>query len=1159
MPKNKNLDNKEAVDNLTQALDISLAKQEEEVGQKEANKNAAETNEIVDEQNKKGKKLDPTIKKTAKPIPVEITDDESDPVPVEILSDKSEVDNPKLSLDPKNENDYVDELGRKADKSSGGVDDVESAKNKLALMKAEDKHNKKWAPQLKMKAKAEELVANPAGFIKTMLLKKLMLAVSEKARAEEKVEKDEERLAASNAADARLNEATRLHEIISNTSIKEKEILKTTEEIVVSKKEIVSSKEESIETSLDNINDPLTELNSSGEEQVDLLKTQTTLLEKLVSKAKDDSKISASEELVNEARDKKDKGEERGNIFISDKKDKDKESFSLSDMFGKKGSFGKMFGKKGSLGKMFGGKMGFAGGKMGGGMLGKAGGMLGKAGGMMGGLGTMASGTMASMGGLASGAMGALSGGGIAAAATAAAPFIAGAAALSAIGAGGYMLWDSMRGSDESKAALDAAEEAGAVEHNIFGDSTVLDWDKVKAMSPEAIQDLSDYDDWDSETKKGFDDIINGESNRGQDYQEGAAQEKKASEDIKNLKAANANVDYGDEWSDDIKFENPEVQKDYDRLLKLEQVGRMQKNKAIDAQAQGMMVKSTGMHTDDELEEKYADKGIRGDHEIREFKKLRNKMFLENEGVSEDKMGQNWKNENLIDDIAEDSLKKMTKKGEPNIPDNKPLGFAGIGSFFTGTTEDGEDKSTLAEKAYDYTPMGMMSNMLGLTTSETDKEKQQKPKTTDGHFGSSIEEVERKKRIPKAKKGEPNIPEMYPSIASGVLSGIGSFFTGTTEDGEDKSTFAEKAYDKSILSGITNTLGLTTSEDDKVTGKKSDIFNRLSGTTEDAKDESTLAEKVFDYTPMGIMSNMLGWTTSEADKEESIETSLDNINDPLTELNSSGEEQVDILKTQTTLLKKLVSKGNTKTYVPSSKSSVIASQTSTPEDMTSYSGESGKWNQVGNEWIFLSDRTEETEAKDDSKISATEDESTLAEKAYDYTPMGMMSNMLGWTTSESDKEKDIVNIDNPVVDNITIDDKKKQKKGFDYTKRHKEWTVGLTKQFESQGFTGPAAEYKIKKRADRFTKRDQMKFHKERYQKEQDSEKSRGIDRMNQTALANKTAGVAQNAENNQNIANIDNSVVNNTTITENKSHDADPTAQFLNKRLGSQMSAEFT
>ena len=1079
MPKNKNLDNKEAVDNLTQALDISLAKQEEEVGQKEANKNAAETNEIVDEQNKKGKKLDPTIKKTAKPIPVEITDDESDPVPVEILSDKSEVDNPKLSLDPKNENDYVDELGRNADKSSRGVDDVESAKNKLALMKAEDKHNKKWAPQLKMKAKAEELVANPAGFIKTMLLKKLMLAVSEKARAEEKVEKDEERLAASNAADARLNEATRLHEIISNTSIKEKEILKTTEEIVVSKKEIVSSKEESIETSLDNINDPLTELNSSGEEQVDLLKTQTTLLEKLVSKAKDDSKISASEELVNEARDKKDKGEERGNIFISDKKDKDKESFSLSDMFGKKGSFGKMFGKKGSFGKMFGkkgsfgkmfgGKMGFAGGKMGGGMLGKAGGMLGKAGGMMGGLGTMASGTMASMGGLASGAMGALSGGGIAAAATAAAPFIAGAAALSAIGAGGYMLWDSMRGSDESKAALDAAEEAGAVEHNIFGDSTVLDWDKVKAMSPEAIQDLSDYDDWDSETKKGFDDIINGESNRGQDYQEGAAQEKKASEDIKNLKAANANVDYGDEWSDDIKFENPEVQKDYDRLLKLEQVGRMQKNKAIDAQAQGMMVKSTGMHTDDELEEKYADKGIRGDHEIREFKKLRNKMFLENEGVSEDKMGQNWKNENLIDDIAEDSLKKMTKKGEPNIP------------------------------------------------------------------------------------------EMYPSIANGVLSGIGSFFTGTTEDGEDKSTFAEKAYDKSILSGITNTLGLTTSEDDKVTGKKSDIFNRLSGTTEDGEDESTLAEKVFDYTPMGIMSNMLGWTTSEADKEESIETSLDNINDPLTELNSSGEEQVDILKTQTTLLKKLVSKGNTKTYVPSSKSSVIASQTSTPEDMTSYSGESGKWNQVGNEWIFLSDRTEETEAKDDSKISATEDESTLAEKAYDYTPMGMMSNMLGWTTSESDKEKDIVNIDNPVVDNITIDDKKKQKKGFDYTKRHKEWTVGLTKQFESQGFTGPAAEYKIKKRADRFTKRDQMKFHKERYQKEQDSEKSRGIDRMNQTALANKTAGVAQNAENNQNIANIDNSVVNNTTITENKSHDADPTAQFLNKRLGSQMSAEFT
>jgi hypothetical protein len=71
--------------------------------------------------------------------------------------------------------------------------------------------------------------------------------------------------------------------------------------------------------------------------------------------------------------------------------------------------------------------------------------------------------------------------------------------ATAAVGAGAYMLWDTMRGTDEAKEAFDAAEDAGLVDHDVVGDSEVLDWEGIKKLSPKALDGLIEYDDWSSE------------------------------------------------------------------------------------------------------------------------------------------------------------------------------------------------------------------------------------------------------------------------------------------------------------------------------------------------------------------------------------------------------------------------------------------------------------------------------------------------------------------------------------------------------------------------------------------------------------------------------------------------------------------------------------
>jgi hypothetical protein len=410
-----------------------------------------------------------------------------------------------------------------------------------------------------------------------------------------------------------------------------------------------------------------------------LLTTQNTLLEKLVSSSRDDSRTSAAEELANEAKDKDGKG--KGKDILSVVKDKkDKDSTSLSDMFGKKSSFGKMFGKKGSFGKMFGGKgkMGGLGGKMGG-LGGKMGGMMGKL--PMGGLGGMASGAMSSMGGMASAAMGGLGSlGSMASAAAVANPIGAAILGAAALGAGGYMLYDSFRGSDESKKVFDQAEDDGVVEHSVLGDSTILNWEAVKLMDSDSLQALIDYDDWDGKTKSRLEQILSGENTNV------AIDEAKKEEQIAVKEREKTNMDV----------------------------------MSRDAEGNTYYGSNTGM-TIEQQEQKHRDKGrtVVGKEERTQLKELadikvkratKKIVNLENKAQAEEDAYDEQYGFEGVAGLA----------GEPAMPSM----LGSLGGWLSGTSEEGKDESTFAEKAFDYSPWGMLSNTLGLTTSESDKKSQ---------------------------------------------------------------------------------------------------------------------------------------------------------------------------------------------------------------------------------------------------------------------------------------------------------------------------------------------------------------------------------------------------------------------------------------------------
>ncbi len=470
----------------------------------------------------------------------------------------------------------------------------------------------------------------------------------------------------------------------------------------------------------------------------------------------------------------------------------DSDGFGLDDITGKRGKRGKGGLMKNLMGK---GK----------GMMGKMSGMMPKGMGMpkipLGGMGGM----MGSLGSMGSAAMGGLSSlGSMASAAAVANPIGAAVLGAAALGAGGYMLYDSMRGSDESKKAFDQAEEDGVVDHSLLGDSTVLNWEALKQMKPDALQALIDYDDWDGPTKTRMEEILSGGNN------DVAVEKADAQLDVAMEDERRANFQVMSRDEDGNEFYSNDTSKS---IQQLEQEHRDKGRTIVGAEERAELKASTALKTE-QATEKVVDMENKRTHE---------QVKLDSrDSEFEDYDPSQWY-EKAYDYTPMGLMSNML--GLTSSEDDKASGKkSDIFSRISGTTEDGKDESTFLEKAYDYTPMGLMSNMLGLTSSEDDK-------------------------------------------ASGKKSDIFSRISGTTEDGKDESTFLEKAYDYTPMGLMSNMLGFTSSEDDKASGEKNDIFSKITGTTgADGKDESTFLEKAYDYTPMGLLSNAIGLTTSEDDK-----------------------------------------------------------------------------------------------------------------------------------------------------------------------------------------------------------------------------------------------------------------------------------------------------
>jgi len=320
--------------------------------------------------------------------------------------------------------------------------------------------------------------------------------------------------------------------------------------------------------------------------------------------------------------------------------------------------------------------------------------------GMAGTAGTALSSGATALGGMASGAMSTV---GTLAAANPIGAAVLGAAAL---GAGGYALWDHMRGSDESKEIMDTLDEQGIVDHDVIGNSTILNWDAIKQLKPEDLQALIEYDDWDAETLKSLKMIADPKNKNAIDYQEGKEKKETAQQKLDTLEKENINAEKvikSNEITDMLgldgveEFKDPKLQKEKKKLQDDIHKADRQIVKAKESERNRIVG-----HKDD-------DENDRRENDITQTQKEMEYLGLTKSTGRE--------LDSKMDLLTENTLENNAAKLDSHM--------------FTGRNELGkkpyENESTidklgeLSSKAYDYTPLGALTNLTGLTTSESDK------------------------------------------------------------------------------------------------------------------------------------------------------------------------------------------------------------------------------------------------------------------------------------------------------------------------------------------------------------------------------------------------------------------------------------------------------
>ena len=232
--------------------------------------------------------------------------------------------------------------------------------------------------------------------------------------------------------------------------------------------------------------------------------------------------------------------------------------------------------------------------------------------------------------------------------------------AAGAVGYGAYNLAID----DDSMEITDKLEDMGAMNHNLLGHSQITNWDVVKRMSAEELDALLRFDDWDDATKKTIEDLIKSKKSK----------------------------DSGSESTTPV-------------------------NEITVTPTEGVLPNTDSIKKVDKDEKVLTTKEILPP-DIKKRHKVEKLAYLNQLKTNSEYFGINEKSQKKIDEIiakvAQDDVIDYEEEKSPEVESEKSGWFTGLfnafGSFKEAISSDDEGNASLLQKAYNYTPAGIIHN-----------------------------------------------------------------------------------------------------------------------------------------------------------------------------------------------------------------------------------------------------------------------------------------------------------------------------------------------------------------------------------------------------------------------------------------------------------------
>ena len=529
---------------------------------------------------------------------------------------------------------------------------------------------------------------------------------------------------------------------------------------------------------------------------------------------------------------------------------------------------------------------------------------------------TAIAGTVSSMAGGVASTASAVASGGLAAGGEAAMAALAtnpvgwAIAGALAVGAASYGVYHLMI-DDDSEEIFDALEDKGIVEHNFFGDSIINDWKVIYVLEPKQIDALTRYDDWTDETMntltilqkvpQNLREFLAGEVGQGtlNFNANGIIGISNAEKFLINFKGVSSDsqiktilplfTSAGQKIinkalkDNKAQVEKPQEDKSKPEAVKAE-VEKVSTNSGSEVKAQkntdkpesdkqdGRDVEWSGetVHLDQKTDDYL--RGLSESGNDQEVIQYMNKMVADKKNSQkpekdspkkiqkEKEKGQNIKYKGKEVFVTEKDRQKLLKLQQ----DGKTEEIDKLMSKITGETSDEKEPeeqsllSSVAETAFDYSPVGLLTNSVKdlFSSDEKEPEKSDFSKEKSGSLTSST------KQVLKAEKTDSFNPDdiIDQESLDGEKKDISGMSNGQTTDWKGKKVFiSEKLRRK-----------LAKLQQDGEQEKVDKILDKLAGIEPEEESSSmlgSLAETAFDYSPIGMVTNATKDLFSSDEKE----------------------------------------------------------------------------------------------------------------------------------------------------------------------------------------------------------------------------------------------------------------------------------------------------